>query len=266
MALMKIIFTTLKTVSPTIKVSFNHGQSWNTYNVNDVKENGITFTDEDCPDLSKILIQGQVTSINDIHVQKEISIEDTFVPAPSPSYVSPTPSIVEPDSEPESDTPSITYLDEEITEIQEDNVFMENGTYTADTNKAYKTVTVNVTPNLENNVNKTIDVFNYTEPIEILPDSFKDGMKKATVILQNIPRTLYCWKSTTTNSYLLSFFNVSTECTFAFQTTGKKQTLEWRPCDFRGENIIALKPETMQPYTAIPEEYSRDPTGDITLY
>ena len=140
MALMKIIFTTLKTVSPTIKVSFNHGQSWNTYNVNDVKENGITFTDEDCPDLSKILIQGQVTSINDIHVQKEISIEDTFVPAPSPSYVSPTPSIVEP--EPESDTSSITYLDEEITEIQEDNVFMENGTYTADTNKAYKTVTL----------------------------------------------------------------------------------------------------------------------------
>lgn len=51
---------------------------------------------------------------------------------------------------------------------------------------------------LDNNKTKTINVSTYTEPVEILPTSGKDGMKKATVTLSNIPSGsggihLYCW-------------------------------------------------------------------------
>lgn len=53
---------------------------------------------------------------------------------------------------------------------------------------------------LDNNKTATIDVSAYTEPVEITPTSGKDGMKKATVTLSNIPSpsgvtTLYCWST-----------------------------------------------------------------------
>lgn len=50
---------------------------------------------------------------------------------------------------------------------------------------------------LENNKAATINVSTYTEPVEVLPTSGKDGMKKATITLSNIPSgsgTLYCWE------------------------------------------------------------------------
>jgi hypothetical protein len=40
---------------------------------------------------------------------------------------------------------------------------------------------------LDNNKTATINVSTYTEPVEILPTSGKDGMKKVTVKLSNIP-------------------------------------------------------------------------------
>ena len=40
---------------------------------------------------------------------------------------------------------------------------------------------------LENNKTATIDVSTYTDPVVITPTSGKDGMKKATVTLSNIP-------------------------------------------------------------------------------
>ena len=50
---------------------------------------------------------------------------------------------------------------------------------------------------LENNHQTTIDVSTYTEPVEVLPISGKDGMKKNTITLTNIPSggssVLYCW-------------------------------------------------------------------------
>lgn len=49
---------------------------------------------------------------------------------------------------------------------------------------------------LEDNHQTTIDVSTYTEPVEITPTSGKDGMKKATVTLSNIPSgglTAYAW-------------------------------------------------------------------------
>jgi hypothetical protein len=50
---------------------------------------------------------------------------------------------------------------------------------------------------LEDNKEVTIDVSTYTEPVEVTPTSGKDGMKKATITLSNIPsgsRTLYNYK------------------------------------------------------------------------
>ena len=51
------------------------------------------------------------------------------------------------------------------------------------------TVTTNVTggAEIEANVAETIDVSQYTEPVEITPAAGKDGMAKATVTLSNIP-------------------------------------------------------------------------------
>lgn len=55
---------------------------------------------------------------------------------------------------------------------------------------------------LEDNKEATIDVSAYTEPVEIEPTAGKDGMKKATVTLSNIPvagATLYAWKDASNN-------------------------------------------------------------------
>lgn len=55
---------------------------------------------------------------------------------------------------------------------------------------------------LENNKSATINVSTYTEPVEIEPTQGKDGMKKATVTLSNIPvagATLYAWKDESNN-------------------------------------------------------------------
>lgn len=41
--------------------------------------------------------------------------------------------------------------------------------------------------NLEDNKEATIDVSTYTEPVEVEPTQGKDGMKKATITLDNIP-------------------------------------------------------------------------------
>lgn len=50
---------------------------------------------------------------------------------------------------------------------------------------------------LDNNKTATINVSTYTEPVVITPTSGKDGMKKATVTLSNIPSsnsvTFYAW-------------------------------------------------------------------------
>lgn len=50
---------------------------------------------------------------------------------------------------------------------------------------------------LEDNKAATIDASTYTSPVEVTPSEGKDGMKKATITLSNIPSggvsTLYCW-------------------------------------------------------------------------
>ena len=53
---------------------------------------------------------------------------------------------------------------------------------------------------LENNKTATINVSTYTEPVVVTPTSGKDGMKKATITLSNIPSggtsaIFYAWSS-----------------------------------------------------------------------
>ena len=53
---------------------------------------------------------------------------------------------------------------------------------------------------LDNNKAATINVSTYTEPVVVTPTSGKDGMKKATITLSNIPSpgtsfTFYYWKN-----------------------------------------------------------------------
>ena len=56
---------------------------------------------------------------------------------------------------------------------------------------------------LEDNKTATINVSTYTEPVEITPTEGKDGMKKATVTLSNIPTAtvLSAWKLETAIAY-----------------------------------------------------------------
>lgn len=53
--------------------------------------------------------------------------------------------------------------------------------------------------NLEDNKTATIDVSAYTGPVAINPTAGKDGMKKTTVTLSNIPSggdyNFYCWST-----------------------------------------------------------------------
>ena len=49
------------------------------------------------------------------------------------------------------------------------------------------TGSVPVTADLDNNKTATINASTYTEPVEVLPTEGKDGMKKATVTVTNIP-------------------------------------------------------------------------------
>ena len=63
---------------------------------------------------------------------------------------------------------------------------------------------VPLTSDLDNNKAATIDVSTYTAPVEITPTSGKDGMKKATVTLSNIPAgiaKLISWKYTDIDEY-----------------------------------------------------------------
>lgn len=65
--------------------------------------------------------------------------------------------------------------------------------------------TVPVTADLENNKTATINASTYTAPVEITPSEGKDGMKKATVTLSNIPSgsdKLYAFRANSGNAVI----------------------------------------------------------------
>ena len=66
---------------------------------------------------------------------------------------------------------------------------------------AYANIIEQGASDLDNNKTATINVSTYTAPVEIKPSTGKDGMKKATITLSNIPSpggtsTLYAWTRT----------------------------------------------------------------------
>lgn len=54
--------------------------------------------------------------------------------------------------------------------------------------KEFTKVEADLEPNLESNHSVTIDASSYAEPVEIIPEQGKDGMEKATVSIENIPK------------------------------------------------------------------------------
>lgn len=55
--------------------------------------------------------------------------------------------------------------------------------------KTFKEATAGVSPSeLEDNKAVTIDASTYTQPVEVTPTEGKEGMKKCTVTLENIPQ------------------------------------------------------------------------------
>lgn len=68
---MRIEFVKLKTSTGTIQVDF--GDGYQTYNVSDVKDNGITIP-ETCTDYSSIKIKGSSKVLSDLDVIKNVGI------------------------------------------------------------------------------------------------------------------------------------------------------------------------------------------------
>lgn len=72
---MRLVFKKLRTPASTIKVSFD-GETYITYDVATIKSQGyIEFSESDCPDLTKIKIQGQFATLDSVEVNKNVLIE-----------------------------------------------------------------------------------------------------------------------------------------------------------------------------------------------
>jgi len=107
---------------------------------------------------------------------------------------------------------------------------------------------------LEDDHETTIDVSAYTDPVEVTPTEGKDGMKKNTVTLSNIPQagaTLYAWKHSTDILYT----KVETPTTSDKALVGASTGISEETISAVGEDSI----------TVDSTEYTRYDDGDITL-
>lgn len=72
---MKLVFTKLETDANEIKVTFD-GSTWRPYSVADIKRTGyIEFSEEDCPDLTKIKIKGKFARFNSVESVSDVELE-----------------------------------------------------------------------------------------------------------------------------------------------------------------------------------------------
>lgn len=132
---------------------------------------------------------------------------------------------------------------------------------------------------LDNNKTATIDVSTYTEPVVINPTSDKDGMKKATITLSNIPSgsgTLYCWEGDYGGNvgvvYLYSYSanpEVGDSLIVSQGESGNPSqvSLDFWTVNSNSNNEITVK-EGDNVYTDDdfePVVFARYPTGDISL-
>ena len=113
---------------------------------------------------------------------------------------------------------------------------------------------------LEDNHQTTIDVSTYTLPVEVTPTQGKDGMKKATITLDNIPSsgvtTLYNWNDGSNNCYTTT--PTPTTSDKALQISSEyASNLDWFTIDSVTEEGIILYEGG--------DAFVRNPTGDISL-
>jgi len=117
---------------------------------------------------------------------------------------------------------------------------------------------------LDNNKTATINVSTYTEPVEITPTSGKDGMKKATITLSNIPSgsgALYAWKKSSGGVDYFIYTVTTTPTTTSSYLIGDRGSddgsIIWgtTPIAEVGENTVTIGEDV----------YTRDTDDDITL-
>lgn len=132
---------------------------------------------------------------------------------------------------------------------------------------------------LDNNKTATIDVSTYTEPVVITPTSGKDGMKKATITLSNIPSgggTLYCWEGEYGGGvgevYLYSYSanpEVGDNVIVSAGESGSPSlvnTGDWTVNSVSDNGIIVKNLDVVYTgYDTEPVVFSRYSTGDISL-
>lgn len=114
---------------------------------------------------------------------------------------------------------------------------------------------------LDNNKTATINVSTYTEPVVINPTSGKDGMKKATVTLSNIPSggsALYCWKDEDNNfCYTTTTTPTTSDYVYEGQTIGEIA---------KDDNIVEVGEDTItREWATVNTIFTRYSTGDITF-
>jgi hypothetical protein len=74
---MKIKFTKLPTTVKTIKVSLDGGQSFTDYIIEDIREDGISLSDDQ--DYEKIQIKGPANVLKNLDVISSVKVEDGYL-------------------------------------------------------------------------------------------------------------------------------------------------------------------------------------------
>ena len=132
---------------------------------------------------------------------------------------------------------------------------------------------------LENNKTATIDVSAYTEPVEIEPTEGKDGMKKATITLSNIPAggnsIAYAWISNTDTVYYFNFdiapsnktdFNTKKEMIINYNHSvevSQNNLSEGYVYEKISDNEFNTITDSIKPLSTT---FTRDSTKDFTLW
>ena len=115
---------------------------------------------------------------------------------------------------------------------------------------------------LDNNKTATINVSTYTEPVVINPTSGKDGMKKATITLSNIPSGgvtgLYAWEKITEGNKYYMYTTTETPVVgdSCYGGEGRGESIRVEEIVEVGENTIAYQSG---------EDYTRHSAKDITF-
>lgn len=140
--------------------------------------------------------------------------------------------------------------------------------------------TTGVVAELEANKEVSIDVSNYSEPVEIIPSSGKDGMEKTTITLTNISSggseaTAYGWIESNDNRLIYTNYSVAPNDNDEFDSSlrfnagfiGKPdiKTQEVYSIEAFGERVSDTEFTTTVRGTAY-QTYTRDSSKDFTLW